>query len=101
MKENPKGELYDLGKRLEASRERLNLPRAVDEDVEIARAIVTTLASFIDGGEVPERLQNAVAHQIAAVRRRKGKWSDPVEVVRGPRSGLGGTRRGQPTRRTW
>ena len=100
MKENQRDELAGVGERLATHRRRLGLPRAVDEDVEIAEHIIGTIVLFIDGGEVPERLQNAIAHQIRAVRRQR-QWSDPVEVVRGPRSGLGGTRRGQPTQRTW
>ena len=99
-KEKQLDELAGVGERLRAHRRRLDLPRAVDEDVEIAEAIIGTIVLLYDGAEVPERLQNAIAHQIRAVRRQRQR-PDPVEVVRGPRSGLGGTRRGQPTQRTW
>ena len=81
MTEKQKDDLASLGGRLEVHRKRVKLPRAVDEDVEIARAIVSTLVLFTDHGKVPEALQHAIAHQIKAVRRGR-RWSDPVEVVR-------------------
>lgn len=62
--------LAALGERLAVHRRRLGLEGTPDEDVETAQCIVSTLVLFADHGKVPEPLQEAIGHQMRAVRLR-------------------------------
>ena len=114
MNEKELDQLAGFGERLSVLRQREDLDPDVDEAVAAAGAICSTLVLYVDHDKVPEPLQDAIAHQIRAVGRQRDErerldreWSDneglacPVAGTSHLPSGLGGTRRGRPTQRTW
>ena len=69
MTEKELDQLAGIGERLGVLRRRLGLTGQEGEDMRIAAHIVNTLVLFADGGALADKLGNAVANQIAAVRK--------------------------------